>query len=518
MLRSLIPLLFFLSGTALAQQSLPSEPFAERPGVLEFSGRMILSPVPVDAHQRAGFSRAQAESRRQWALADLSQYELLEAFPEVDQYVVRIPAGFDENSFADLLRASGHYGLIEPDWLCYPIATPNDPLYGQQWHHDTIQSAAAWNVHTGDSNYIAAFVDTGVDLDHEDLEGALIPGFNSATNQTQTNGGNLNDVNGHGTAVAGCIGAIGNNGAGVAGVCWDVSLLPIRATNSSDGTALMSNLAQGARWAAENGAGSVSVSYSGVSSSGVLVAGNYCELRDCVLLWAAGNENRGLSLHSDWESVVVVGATNQSDVRAGFSNYGRPIDVVAPGVSIRTTSNGGGYTWATGTSFAAPLTNGVVAMMRIQFPSANAVQIRLHLDQTADDLGAGGEDDTYGHGRVNLEQALGGTPPPPPPPPALELVGENLQAGELASLFVFNATPFDLAYLYYSAQGPGSTALPQYNVTLDIANARSLAELETNGIGAAVLDQQVPPRFSGRTVWLQACEVDRTTEVLEVTL
>jgi hypothetical protein len=152
----------------------------------------------------------------------------------------------------------------------------------------------------------------------------------------------------------GCVGAIGNNNNQVAGTMWDASLLPIRCTNSSGGGAYLSDLTHGATWAAQNGAGSVSVSYSGVESSSVGTTGTTLKNSyDCLMVWAAGNSSYSLSSSTDWSDVIIVSATDSGNNKASWSNYGKPIDVAAPGVSVLTTSNGGGTQSVSGTSFSA---------------------------------------------------------------------------------------------------------------------------------------------------------------------
>ncbi|MFH2000261.1 MAG: S8 family serine peptidase [Planctomycetota bacterium] len=376
--------------------------FSERPGVHEFSGKMIARPLQVHALTENGLSMQAAVEKRLAAAERLDPWRI--RYDELlDMHIIDIPEGMDENRFARELMASGDYEYVTPDWVCYPIGTtPNDPYYNQQWHHPKINSPEAWDLFTGDSNLIAAFVDTGVDKDHPDLQSHLIPGYNSVDRLTEAQGGDVNDIHGHGTAVAGCIGAIGNNGIGVAGMNWSLKLMPIRTTNDSSGSADMSDLTHGAVWAAQNGAKTISVSYSGVSDSAVGTAGTTVKGLGSLLIWAAGNEYSQLS-GFDWTDVIVAGATDQNDAKADFSNYGVPIDVMAPGVSVMSTQNGGGYNAVSGTSFSAPLTNGLCALIWGYNTAQTANEVEQALFDGCMDMG---NPTFYGHGRIDAYASL----------------------------------------------------------------------------------------------------------------
>lgn len=378
--------------------------FVEQPGLLEFSGRLIVRPVQQAAWEARGVPRALAQ-QLVWRAQQRVAARAVAYYPEVDEYAVELTAGESENALAAELLATGDYEYVEPDWICYPLFIPNDTFYGNQWHHPVIQSPQAWDLLTGSPAVICAFVDTGIDLNHPDLAAHRVPGFNSVTMTAEIDGGDVSDINGHGTAVAGTAAAIGNNGLGVAGVGWQQRIMMVRTSNSSDGSASLTAILAGARWAAENGARVVSASYSGVSSPSVETTGAYIKSLGALFCYAAGNEGTVLGGH-DHPNVVVVGATNIGDVRASFSNYGPDVDVFAPGVNIWTTGNGGGYGGASGTSFSTPMTNGVISMIWSANPDLSAEQVELILFHTCDDLGEPGDDDTFGWGRVNVYRAV----------------------------------------------------------------------------------------------------------------
>ena len=147
--------------------------------------------------------------------------------------------------------------------------------FPDQWHLAMINALDAWDIETGNPALIIAICDSGIDTDHPDLAGALVPGYNAVDGLPQSEGGEVEGLTNHGTQVAGTAAAIGNNGIGVSGVCWDLSIMPIRVSNVANDMAFLSDLNAGARWAASNGARIVNVSFSGVTSSTVAESGAF---------------------------------------------------------------------------------------------------------------------------------------------------------------------------------------------------------------------------------------------------
>jgi hypothetical protein len=396
-----------LLGSAVGQQAENSAPtWVETPGVTTFTGRLIVRPLQVQDLMNQGYSRAEALEINRNATRRAHQWGIKEYVPETDETVLIIPEGHDENTLTEWLMATGDYQYVEPDWLCaLTDQTPDDPGFGNQWQHSKMKSEKAWDFGFGSDTFIACTVDTGVDLDHPDLQDNLINGFNSASDRAQANGGDVSDINGHGTATLGCVGAIGNNGTGVVGMAWDIQLMPVRCTNRTDGSAALSDLTQGARWASDNGARSVSVSYSGGTSSSVQTAGAHLKGEGSLLCWSAGNGGNRVS-GSNHADVIIVSATNQSDNVTSWSTYGNWVDVAAPGEGVRTTTRGGGSGNVSGTSFSAPIVNGVISMMMIAYPNGTPNQIEQLLFQTCVDIDAAGEDIKSGHGRPNFFRAM----------------------------------------------------------------------------------------------------------------
>lgn len=388
---------------ALAQGKL--ELFDEIPGVREFTGTLIVRPLPAELlAERLGGDAWRAEQTLRRARAALAS-TTLRYYPEVDEYILRLPAGKDENSYAaDLLR-TGAYQYVHPNYRVFPALSPNDPTFGSQWHHFKIESPRCWDQFRGSASVIAAVCDTGVDLAHEDLVGRFVPGYNSVTQLPQALGGLVTAVHPHGTHVAGIIGAVGNNGIGVSGVNWDVRIMPIRVSDSPGGGASYEQLTRGARWAAENGAKVINTSYSGVDAATIETTGAYCRSLGAIYLYAAGNDNRNLS-GFDHPNVTVVGASTSSDTKSSFSAYGLAVDVFAPGSGIWSTTPGNNYAAWDGTSMATPVAAGVCAMIRAARPSLTPSQVEDYLEWGCEDLGTPGNDSYYGWGRVDVYRSV----------------------------------------------------------------------------------------------------------------
>lgn len=392
--------------------------FVQRPNISEFSGKLVVRPFQISDWQTLGFGLEEATARYNDAVAQIPN--VVRAIPQTGEFLVdavafarasagsaAIPAqepGAAENALADVLMATGWMHYAEPDWIHFPLAVPNDPNYQQQWHLPKINAPAAWNTNTG-AGITIAFVDTGVHLAHADLSSQRLPGYNSASHVAEVNGGDISDIAGHGTLVAGTGAAKGNNFTGVSGVGWNLNYIMVRTSNQASGNASGSDILEGARWAIDNGAKSVSCSYSGINDSSIEQTGVYIKGKGGLLLYAAGNDSANLS-GFDWANVIVCGASDSGDARASFSAYGRGVDLFAPGVSIYATTNGGGYGSASGTSFSAPMVNGAIGVIWSVAPAMTNNTVENLLLTNCKDLGPVGNDDTWGWGRLDLAKAV----------------------------------------------------------------------------------------------------------------
>ncbi|MCP3919003.1 MAG: S8 family serine peptidase [bacterium] len=389
--------------------------FVEVPGDMEFTGVMLARPLQPEHASERGLTTAQLNTRASAARNDLGAFEVTRYVVETDEYLFLVPEGETENTVANRLLATGNFQYVEPDWLVFPIACPNDAQFSQQWHHEAnrMQSCDAWDIETGDPSIVVAICDTGVRVTHQDLLLHRNEGFHAPSNTWESAGGSINDINGHGTNCTGTSAANGNNGTGVAGVGWNLGHRMMRVTDSSGGSASLSNLTLAARTAADAGDKVASVSYSGVSSGGVDTAGAYVRSRGALLIWAAGNASSNLTGNRD-DNVIVVGATTSSDNLAGFSNFGPLVDLTAPGSGIRTTSNSSDSSYAnvSGTSFACPMVAGLCGLIWSRNPLLSPQEVENILRNSCDDLGPSGIDDTFGYGRINSFEAMLDTPPP----------------------------------------------------------------------------------------------------------
>ena len=187
------------------------------------------------------------------------------------------------------------------------------------------------------------------------------PTWNFTTSGRSTD---TSDKNGHGTHVAGTAGAKTNNGAGVAGTCPGCTLVPVKVLGN-DGSGSWSWIANGLRWAADNGAHVANMSLGGSSgSSTIRDAVNYAWGKDTVMAAAAGNDGTNAAHYpSDYTNAISVGATNKNDNKASFSNYGDKVDIGAPGAGILSTTKDGGYVSWNGTSMATPHVAGVAGLV-----------------------------------------------------------------------------------------------------------------------------------------------------------
>lgn len=312
--------------------------------------------------------------------------------------IVDVPPGL-EKQMVDKLSRHPHLKFAELDELVPPSLTTNDPYLGSAWHLPMIGAPAAWDISQG-SGVTIAILDTGVDGTHPDLAARMVAGWNAYDNNA-----NASDVHGHGTAVAGTAAASSNNGTGVASVAGQSRIMPVRISDLN-GWASWSTVATGLTWAADNGARVANISYGGVSaSSAVQSAAQYMRNKGGLVVVAAGN-NGVAETYAPTATMITVSATNSSDALASWSSYGSFVSVAAPGDGIWTTNRGGAYGSWWGTSFASPVTAGVVSLMMSANPNLKPAEVENLLYSTAADLGAAGRDIQYGWGRVNAQAAV----------------------------------------------------------------------------------------------------------------
>ncbi|MBI4592274.1 S8 family serine peptidase [Candidatus Uhrbacteria bacterium] len=335
--------------------------------------------------------------------------------------------------------------------------TPDDEFVEEQWYLETIGAYEAWDTSTGDGSVVVAVLDTGIDLDHPDLEENIWTNTEEIAGDDIDNDGNgwIDDVNGydfvdddgspipnqdeafvegavsHGTVIAGIIGAVGDNDEGVAGIIWDVQLMSVRILdNQGIGD---SNLArQGVEYAIANGADVINLSFTGFDFDDALrrtIEEAY--EAGIVVVAAMGNaDNGGINIdfspifpacfgeRADEDWILGVAATDQDDVKADFSNYGAECtDISAPGQDIFSAvyqdddwaQMSDGYyedSWS-GTSMASPMIAGAAALLKSTYHSLTPDDIKSILRLSVDPVSATGDaQGKMGAGRLNVATAL----------------------------------------------------------------------------------------------------------------
>ena len=314
---------------------------------------------------------------------------------------IRVPAHALERVKA-ALEKNPKMEFAEFNYIADSAYIPDDPYYSSQWHLPKISAPEAWDLTGTSTGTTIAVVDSGVDPDHPDLVGKIVPGYNFVVGNDDTH-----DVLGHGTSVAGTAAAAADNAAGVAGVSWESDIMPLVVLNSED-WATYYDIGRAITYAADHDVRIINVSIGGSSSSLTLQnAADYAWNKNAMVFACAQNYSTETPYYpAACDNVVAVSATTQSDTLASFSNYGDWIDLSAPGYYIYTTKNGGGYGYYNGTSFASPIVAGVAAMILEANPALDNSQVVDILKISGDDLGAQGFDPYFGFGRVNANQAV----------------------------------------------------------------------------------------------------------------
>lgn len=312
------------------------------------------------------------------------------------------------------------------------------------WGIKRIQAPAVHANSIDGTGINVAILDTGIDYSHPDLAANYKGGYDFVN----TDNDPMDDA-GHGTHVAGTVAAIDND-IGVIGVAPGIDLYALKVLNS-EGSGSYSNIIAAIEWAVVNNMDVASMSFGGRSGSTLLeTALNTAYDNGLVLVAAAGNEGtRKVSYPAAYSSVIAVAATDDTNTRAWFSNYGRQIELSAPGVGINSTMLGGDYndTWS-GTSMATPHVTGAVALLlTTSVPTDydtndnhvwDPAEVRKRLQDTATDLGTPGKDNYYGYGLVNAAAAVGETSSPTEDttPPVIILIGSNPFTIEVGKIYV----------------------------------------------------------------------------------
>lgn len=338
--------------------------------------------------------------------------------------LLRVPVspGADPATAAAAAAAQAGVAFAEPVYLYQSRRTPNDSRYRELWGLAKIGAPAAWERSTGARGVVVAVVDDGVALDHSDLEANLWhnPEELGKNGRDDDDDGYVDDVNGwdfvdgdadpspaatgeerwHGSHVAGTIGAQGNNGAGVVGVNWNVSLMALRAIGPRGGRS--DDLAKAIDFAVDHGARVINASWGGGGGSQAISSAIARAQRKGVLfVAAAGNDaeaSPSFPANLKLDNLISVGATGPDDLLASFSDRGAMVG--APGVGILSTTAPGKYERYDGTSMAAPHVSGLAALLWSVHPDATLAQVRNAI------LASGVPVNGVQHGRIDAGRAL----------------------------------------------------------------------------------------------------------------
>lgn len=316
-----------------------------------------------------------------------------------------------------------------------PLFTMDDLQEDRQWYLPKIKIPQAWDFAQGTNNVTVAIIDTGIHSSHIELsDGRVVEGYNTITNQVIPPQSNSDD-NGHGTAVAGIMGAISDNAKGIAGINKNIRLMPLKAL-SADGTGNISAVASAIVWAADHGAQIINLSLGGPGFGADVTLNNaitYAYNKGVLIVAAAGNDLAANGQNLDTapvypvcsdngaNMVLGVAASDNMDRKAVFSNFGiNCIDITAPGKKILTTAflpsepANNVLIYGSGTSLATPIVSGVAALVKSNNLSLTNIDLRAILLRSVDNIDSLNQTNCLdsscngflGKGRINALTAL----------------------------------------------------------------------------------------------------------------
>lgn len=281
------------------------------------------------------------------------------------------------------------------------------PAQAIDWGVSIVQAPQVWSITKGEGVKVAV-LDTGVDMNHPDLVANIKTGKNFTTSDPN----DYMDRQGHGSHCAGIIAGVDNN-FGVVGVAPKAELY-IGKVLADNGAGSIQSIVEGIDWAISQGVNIISMSLGCEVDPGPALhqAIQRAHAAGIIIVSASGNENNHVGWPAVYEEVIAVGAIDQSFGRAGFSNFGRELDVAAPGVDILSTYLNGGYARLSGTSMATPMVAGVIALL-VSFTRKVGLQatpdaIMNMISQRSVDLGNTGLDEMFGNGLINIYKLIRG--------------------------------------------------------------------------------------------------------------
>ena len=474
-----ISLLFFIQLSVVNYQLSANDSSISNSQPSVLSSHQLSGNNYIDGEVIIKYKETATDSTKK-ALADKHSLKTIRTIKRFRLQHMKLPAGVNVIAFIQKLKKERHIEYAEPNYKRIPlVVSPNDPNWAQQWGMAKISMPDAWEINKGSPNVTVAVIDTGVDYTHPDLVANIwsntaeisgnnmdddgdtriddIRGWNfycPENRETYSCPGNNDpmDTWGHGTNLAGVIGAVGNNGAGVAGVNWNVKIMPLRFMYSSGTVAAE---VKAIDYAIQMGARVINASYGDDTFSfaeyeaikhaadhGILfvaAAGNggYNHIGDnndnterCTKLSEELSEEANKDVYilqpcyrnypasysienvidtvtyPPLSNIISVAALTSSDALTSYSNYGATsVHLGAPGSSIYSTALNGGYQSMSGTSLATPFVSGVAALLWSQRPGATYTQIKEAILQSVDAVPALSGKVVSG-GRLNAFKAL----------------------------------------------------------------------------------------------------------------
>lgn len=429
--------------------------------------------------------------------------EVRYAYHLIDAIAASLPAGA-----IDFVGRADAVTYVEPDRVHHIVGDELTNSWGVKRVGGGFAHAAG---HTG-AGIKVAVIDTGVDYNHPDLAGRVAGGYDFVNNDPDPI-----DDHDHGTHVAGTIAAV-LDGNGVVGVAPEVEIYALKALNAQ-GSGSTSDLIAAIQWAADNDMDITSNSWGSFLPSGQAMRDAFDNSYDAGVLHVAAAGNFyglfGVSYPARYESLIAVGATDQQNRKAAFSDTGPELELAAPGVDVNSTIRNGRYDLFSGTSMATPHVSGAAALAlasgSIEDTNLNGRvndEVRDRLAATAIDLGAPGRDRSFGFGLVNASTAVS-TP--------MSLTVPTLVAGDVATLTASGADAGSTVFFVYGA-ATGPVEIAPLGVVLSILNPSLGGSAVADSGGVASFSATVPGAASGVTIFVQAATNGVVSDVVRTTI
>lgn len=358
------------------------------------------------------------------------------ALPDLsDIYMARYEGSTDIVTVINALLEDQQIIYAEPSYIYKTSFVPNDPGYVNQSYLTKVMAPQAWDILKNAANVIIGIVDSGSDLQHEDLAANIFVntadpvngidddgdgyidnyhgwdfvGNSAATMLPDNNPDVTSDSTDHGVHVSGIASAVSNNNRGVASIAYNAKLMIVKTGADNNSRAIYKGY-EGIKYAADHGAAIINCSWGGTGGGqfGQEII-DYAIAKGSLVIAAAGNDATDVPDYpASYKGVLSVASVTSTDVKSSFSNFGNHITISAPGSSIYNTLNGDKYGYKSGTSMATPLVASAAALVKAKYPNYNGLQIGEVLRTTADPIDnlnpsfAG----KIGNGRLNIFNAL----------------------------------------------------------------------------------------------------------------